>query len=169
MIIDYHIEDHMSKRLSGDERRRLKEIAWKNAIKNGSYGSNQGKFFLLYPDGRISEPLDSSNLRTSGWDDYVARVPYQNAFDYGDLDAYAEDLGKTRDDLTDEEYDDFINSVAGDYPPSSFDLEFEEDGDDDYENHYPVPPDGCPRGYHKVNGYRRKDGTYVKEHCARYP
>ena len=66
MIIDYHIEDHMSKRLEADEKRRLKEIAWKNAIKNGSYGSNQGKFFLLYPDGSYTMSEDEVEKAGSG-------------------------------------------------------------------------------------------------------
>lgn len=34
-----------------------------------------------------------------------------------------------------------------------------------------VDPDNeiCPVGYHMVEGYRRRDGTFVKGHCARDP
>lgn len=32
-----------------------------------------------------------------------------------------------------------------------------------------APIGGCPKGEHMVHGFERKDGTYVKAHCAKNP
>lgn len=147
------------KKLSKEE---LRQIAWSNAIKNGSYGYNEGKFFLLFPDGRVSEPLDSSNIENEGWKGNIAHVGYENAFDYDDLSDYAEELGKSPDDLTDAEIDQFIENVA-DNPPDRFELE------DPHEYDYMFEDNDCPRGYHMVKGYKKRDGSYIKGHCAKDP
>ena len=149
------------KRLSNEE---LREIAWYNAIKHGSQGGSGS--FLLYPDGSVYYPIGDYD-RPEG---AIAEVSYESAFDYDDLGDYAKALGKKdSSDLTKKEVEDFIEGVANN-PPDEFELE--EYGWPYGEGEYPGTFEtisGCPRGYHKVNGYRRKDGTYVKEHCARDP
>ena len=142
------------KRLSNEE---LREIAWYHAIKEGSWGGSEGSF-LLYPDGAVYYPIGDYD-RPEG---AIAEVSLESAFDYDDLADYAESLGKDSNNLTNTEIEDFIEGVANN-PPDEFQL-----FDEEYWGRI-EQDSGCPRGYHKVEGYKRRDGTYVEEHCARDP
>jgi hypothetical protein len=152
------------KELSKEE---LRKIAWRNAIINGSYGHNMGKYFLLFSDGEVSGPLDYTMVGCDGWNESIAQVDYENAFDYFDSDSYAHEIGigKSVSNLTKAEAEEFINHVANN-PPDSFKLE-----DDNVWVRQVLKENNeeCPIGHHMVKGYKRKDGTGVKEHCARDP
>jgi hypothetical protein len=67
-----------------ERKERLRACAWAHAIDFGTF--LQGKFFLLFEDGKCSEPLNSANIPNEGWTGAVARVNFENPYDWEDND-----------------------------------------------------------------------------------
>lgn len=161
-------------RLTKEKMEELKIEAWKHAIENGSYGYNQGKFFLIFPDGRFSDPLDSSNIQNEGWTGNIGRFDFQNAYDYGDFSDYvrqvmgmSDNQNVSSDDFTEEEWndlnDDFINSIADDYNLALDNVTT----DYDENSNEPGFNKMCRANEEWVPPYYRRDGTYVHGFCRR--
>ena len=155
-------------------KEELRELAWDHALDFGTF--NQGKFFLIFPDGRFSEPLDDSNIPNEGWEGAVGRAYFENPVDYDDWWEYS-----ARNDLDPNEADlaEFIESIKRRGVPDSFEIEFPEDKYPELfqDNHN---EDGrCGEGFHWVKDYNKvvyegatRGSTgmaHVKGHCAKNP
>lgn len=162
------------RRLTKEEKERLRGRAWAHAVDYGTF--NQGKFFLIFPNGRFSEPLDDSNIPNKGWEGAVGRAYFENPYDYDDWGEYA---AQNNLDLNDADPTEFIENIKNGMVPDSFDVEFTED---DYSEpvHNNRNKDGiCGEGFHWVKGYNKvvyegatRGSTvmaHVKGHCAKNP
>jgi hypothetical protein len=101
----------MKNETRNERKERLRACAWAHAIDFGTF--LQGKFFLLFEDGKCSEPLNSANIPNEGWTGAVARVNFENPYDWADVNDYENEV-------------DFIETLKTNVP-DRWDIELEDE------------------------------------------